>query len=158
MPLINFFLLSEWESKTLPLLVYITIALLQAITSPLVLLACLRWQLEGITPVITIKKGLGLNMCSVVELVSSVIMLYFWMILIQVVRSWLIAFNVINTQNRFVFSVGNFLHRLTEPTLGPIRRLLPNLGGIDLSPVVLILLLVFVQNLLRELTGCVHTF
>ena len=107
---------------------------------------------------ITIKKGLGLNMCSVVELVSSVIMLYFWMILIQVVMSWLIAFNVINTQNRFVFSVVNFLHRLTEPTLGPIRRLLPNLGGIDLSPVVLILLLVFVQNLLRELTGCVQTF
>ena len=97
-------------------------------------------------------------MCSVVELVSSVMMLYFWMILIQVVMSWLVAFNVINTQNRFVYSVGNFLHRLTEPALGPIRRLLPNLGGIDLSPVVLILLLVFVQNLLREISGCGHTF
>ena len=97
-------------------------------------------------------------MCSVVELVSSIIMLYFWMILIQVVMSWLVAFNVINTQNRFVYMAGNFLHRITEPALGPIRRLLPNLGGIDLSPVVLILLLVFVQNLLRELSECGATF
>ena len=97
-------------------------------------------------------------MCSVVELVSSVMMLYFWMILIQVVMSWLVAFNVINTQNRFVYTVGNFLYRITEPALGPIRRLLPNLGGIDLSPVVLILLLVFVQNLLREISECGHSF
>ncbi len=93
-------------------------------------------------------------MCSIIELVSSVIMLYFWMILIQVVMSWLVVFNVINTQNRFVFMVGDFLHKITEPALGPIRRLMPNLGGIDLSPVVLILLLVFVQNLLREVSGC----
>ena len=97
-------------------------------------------------------------MCSVVELVSSVMMLYFWMILIQVVMSWLVAFNVINTQNRFVYPGGNFLQRITEPALGPIRRLLPNLGGIDLSPVVLILLLVFVQNLLREISECGHSF
>ncbi len=93
-------------------------------------------------------------MCSIIELVSSVIMLYFWMILIQVVMSWLVVFNVINTQNRFVFMVGDLLHKITEPALGPIRRLMPNLGGIDLSPVVLILLLVFVQNLLREVSGC----
>jgi YggT family protein len=99
-------------------------------------------------------KGLGLRMCSIVELVASVIMLYFWMILISVVMSWLVAFNVINTQNRFVFMVGDFLHKITEPALGPIRRILPSLGGIDLSPVVLILLLVFVQNFLREITSC----
>ena len=105
-----------------------------------------------------VTKGLGVHMCSVVELVSSIIMLYFWMILIQVVMSWLVAFNVINTQNRFVYTVGNFLHRITEPALGPIRRLLPNLGGIDLSPVVLILLLVFVQNLLREISECGQSF
>ena len=81
-------------------------------------------------------------------------MLYFWIILIQVTMTWLVAFNVINTQNRFIYMVGDFLHRVTEPALGPIRRILPNLGGIDLSPVVLILLLIFVQNLLRELSGC----
>ncbi|NQV60431.1 MAG: YggT family protein [Alphaproteobacteria bacterium] len=93
-------------------------------------------------------------MCSIVELIASVIMLYFWMILIQVVMSWLIAFNVINTQNRFVYMVGDFLYKVTEPALGPIRRILPSLGGIDLSPVVLILLLVFLQNFLREVTSC----
>ncbi|MFP6695809.1 MAG: YggT family protein [Alphaproteobacteria bacterium] len=97
-------------------------------------------------------------MCSVIELVSSVIMLYFWMILIQVVMSWLVVFNVINTQNRFIYTVGDFLHKITEPALGPIRRLMPNLGGLDLSPVVLILLLVFLQNLLREVSGCGHGF
>ncbi|MBT3333171.1 MAG: YggT family protein [Rhodospirillaceae bacterium] len=97
-------------------------------------------------------------MCSIVGLVTSVIMLYFWMILIQVVMSWLVVFNVINTQNRFVYRVGDFLHKITEPALGPIRRILPSLGGIDLSPVVLILLLVFVQNFIREISGCVPGF
>ncbi|MBT4045323.1 MAG: YggT family protein [Rhodospirillaceae bacterium] len=97
-------------------------------------------------------------MCSIVGLVTSVIMLYFWMILIQVVMSWLVVFNVINTQNRFVYMVGDFLHKITEPALGPIRRILPSLGGIDLSPVVLILLLVFVQNFIREISGCVPGF
>lgn len=81
-------------------------------------------------------------------------MLYFWMILVQVVMSWLVVFNVINTQNRFVYTVGDFLHKITEPALGPIRRILPSLGGIDLSPVVLILLLMFLQNFIREITGC----
>jgi YggT family protein len=64
--------------------------------------------------------------------------------------SWLVAFNVLNTRNRFVYQVGDMLYRLTEPALRPIRRVLPNLGGIDLSPVVLILLLVFIRSLLFE--------
>ncbi|HJM92548.1 MAG TPA: YggT family protein [Alphaproteobacteria bacterium] len=81
-------------------------------------------------------------------------MLYFWMILVQVIMSWLVVFNVINTQNRFVYTVGDFLHKITEPALGPIRRILPNLGGIDLSPVVLILILIFVQNFIREISSC----
>ena len=93
-------------------------------------------------------------MCSIVELVASVIMLYFWMILVQVIMSWLVVFNVINTQNRFVYTVGDFLHKITEPALGHIRRILPNLGGIDLSPVVLILILIFVQNFIREISSC----
>jgi YggT family protein len=93
-------------------------------------------------------------MCSIVELVASVIMLYFWMILVQVIMSWLVVFNVINTQNRFVYTVGDFLHKITEPALGPIRRILPNLGGIDLSPVVLILILIFVPHFIREISSC----
>jgi YggT family protein len=65
--------------------------------------------------------------------------------------SWLIAFNVVNTRNRFVYTVADIAYKLTEPALRPIRRILPNLGGIDLSPLVLILLLGFIQRLLPEL-------
>lgn len=83
-------------------------------------------------------------------LINTVIQLYVWIIILQVVMSWLIAFNVINTNNRFVYLVGDFLYRLTEPAMRPIRRILPNLGGIDLSPMVLLLLLIFAQRLLNE--------
>ena len=88
-------------------------------------------------------------MIALLELLVTVIQLYLWLIIIQVILSWLVAFNVVNTSNRFIYLVGDFLYRVTEPALGPIRRFLPNLGGIDLSPLVLILVLAFVQNLLR---------
>ena len=84
-------------------------------------------------------------------LISTVIELFIWCLIISAILSWLIAFNVVNTQNRIVFMIGDFLHRITEPALRPIRRLLPNLGGIDISPIVLLLLLVFIQRLLIEL-------
>ncbi len=64
--------------------------------------------------------------------------------------TWLVQFNVLNTRNRFVYLVGHSLHRLTEPALRPIRRVLPHLGGVDISPIVLIIGLVFVRNLLFE--------
>jgi YggT family protein len=79
------------------------------------------------------------------------IQLYIWVLIISAVLSWLVAFNVINTRNGFVYAVMNALYRLTEPTLRPIRRILPNLGGLDISPVVLILLLVFLQDVLAGL-------
>ncbi len=78
--------------------------------------------------------------------------LYIWVVIIGAVLSWLIAFNVVNTSNRFVYTVADFLYRITEPALRPIRRLLPNLGGIDVSPIVLILVLIFLQMVL----GNVH--
>ncbi len=81
-------------------------------------------------------------------LIDQVIGLYITLVIIQVVLSWLVAFNVINTRNRFVYMVGDFLYRITEPALKPIRRLLPTMGGIDLSPVVLILGLYFLRVLL----------
>ena len=84
-------------------------------------------------------------------LISTVIELFIWCLIISAILSWLIAFNVVNTQNRIVFMIGDFLHRITEPALRPIRRLLPNLGGIDISPIVLLLLLFFIQRLLIEL-------
>lgn len=85
-------------------------------------------------------------MSAFANLISTVVTLYIWALILSAVLSWLVAFNVINTRNRFVFTVGDFLHRVTEPALRPIRRYLPNLGGIDLSPIVLILLLIFVRD------------
>ncbi len=85
------------------------------------------------------------------NLIANVIDLYVWVLILAVVASWLISFNVINTTNRVVYVVVDFLYRATEPALRPIRRFLPNLGGLDISPVVLILLLIFVQDLLRDL-------
>ena len=64
--------------------------------------------------------------------------------------SWLVSFNVINTQNKFVYTIMNFLWRVTEPALRPIRKIMPNLGGIDLSPIILILALFFIRQLLTD--------
>jgi YggT family protein len=89
-------------------------------------------------------------MQSLLILITQVIQIYTWVIIIGAVLSWLIAFNVINTQNRFVYSVVDIIYRLTEPALAPLRRILPDLGGIDISPVVLLLLLYFAQNLMWE--------
>ncbi len=83
-------------------------------------------------------------------LIDTILQLYIWVIIASVVLSWLVAFNVINTRNAFVHQIGDFLQRATEPVLRPIRNLLPNLGGVDLSPLVLILLLVFVRRLLWQ--------
>lgn len=90
-------------------------------------------------------------MYSLISLIMTVIQIYIYLLVASVILSWLINFNVINTRNQFVAMIVESLLRLTEPGLRPIRRILPNLGGLDISPVVLILLLVFVQNLLREL-------
>jgi YggT family protein len=90
-------------------------------------------------------------MNAVLWLINTIIQIYIMLLIAQVVLSWLTAFNVVNTRNRFVYLVGDFLYRVTEPALGPIRRILPNLGGIDISPVVLILVLVFVQRLLFDI-------
>ncbi len=81
-------------------------------------------------------------------LIDQVIGLYITLVIVQVVLSWLVAFNLVNTRTRFVYMVGDFLYRITEPALTPIRRLLPSMGGMDLSPVVLILGLYFARALL----------
>ena len=86
-------------------------------------------------------------------LLDRIIYLYVWVLIINAVISWLIAFNVLNTQNRFVYSVLGFTYKLTDPPLNYIRRFLPNLGSIDISPVVLILLIYFVRDLIRNIAG-----
>lgn len=89
-------------------------------------------------------------MNAVVLLIDQLLRLLIWMLVAQAVLSWLVAFNVVNVRNRFVNSVGYFLDRLTGPLLAPIRRYLPDTGGIDISPVVLILLAWFLRNLVVE--------
>jgi YggT family protein len=85
-------------------------------------------------------------MVPLIAFIVYVIQLYIWVIIASAIFSWLIAFNVVNTQNRFVYSVADMLYRVTEPALRPIRNVLPNLGGIDISPVILILILMFITN------------
>ena len=89
-------------------------------------------------------------MLSFLWLFDQLVNIVFWIIIIMVVMSWLIAFNVLNNSNHIVRQINYTLHRLTEPLLGPIRRLMPDLGGIDLSPLVLLLGLMFLQRLLHE--------
>ncbi len=90
-------------------------------------------------------------MKSLFLLIDSVINIYIWLIIINAILSWLVAFNILNTQNRFVFAVLNATHQLTDPVLNKIRKFIPNLGSIDISPIVLILLLFFIRNLFFEL-------
>jgi len=89
-------------------------------------------------------------MYALLNLVNTVITIYIWLLIIQAVLSWLVAFGVVNRHNRVVAMAGDFLWRVTEPVLRPIRRVLPDLGGIDISPVILILLLYFLRNLMFE--------
>ncbi len=84
------------------------------------------------------------------DLVSTVITIYIWLLIAQAVLSWLVAFGIVNTRHRFVAMAGDFLWRITDPLLRPIRSVLPDLGGIDISPVILILLLYFLRDLMFE--------
>ena len=90
-------------------------------------------------------------MKSVLILFDQAVSLYIWILIINAVISWLVAFNVLNTSNRFVYSVLDVSYKLTAPPLNFIRRYLPNLGSIDISPVVLILVLLFLRNLVFEM-------
>ena len=75
--------------------------------------------------------------------------MYIYIIFAAVIMSWLIAFNVVNVRNQFVGMVADFLYRITEPALRPIRRFMPNLGGIDISPMILILILIFFRLVIQ---------
>ena len=89
-------------------------------------------------------------MKSIFILLDSVITIYLWIIIINAILSWLVAFNVLNTQNRFVFSVLDVTYKLTAPALNQLRRFIPMFGSIDISPVILILLLMFLRNIIFE--------
>lgn len=85
------------------------------------------------------------------QVINIAIDLFIWALIISAILSWLVAFNVVNTRNQFVYSIGSFLDRVTEPALRPIRRILPNMGTLDLSPVVLILVCYFLQMVIAQL-------
>lgn len=90
-------------------------------------------------------------MRAVYWLFETVISIYIWLVIANVVLSFLIQFGIVNARQPIVQQIGEFLYRVTEPALGPIRRRLPNLGGIDISPMVLIIVLVFIRMLVGEL-------
>jgi YggT family protein len=85
-------------------------------------------------------------MLPLIGFIVYLIQLYIWVVIAAAILSWLVAFNVVNTNNRVVLTIGDMLYRVTEPALRPIRRILPDLGGIDISPVILILLLLFIRD------------
>ncbi len=84
-------------------------------------------------------------------LIDIVLGLFVWIMILAVIMSWLISFNVVNTTNRVVYIIADFLYKLTEPVLRPIRRFLPNLGGLDISPIVLLPVIWFIRDVLRRL-------
>jgi YggT family protein len=87
-------------------------------------------------------------MRALLDVILLVLQIYVWLLIAAAILSWLIAFNVVNTRNQLVSTIGEFLYRITEPALRPIRNILPNLGGIDISPVILILIIFFIQSVI----------
>ena len=90
-------------------------------------------------------------MKSIFILLDNIITIYLWIIIINAILSWLVAFNILNTQNRFVFSILDPTNKMTDPVLNKIRGFIPTFGSIDISPVILILFLMFLRNIIFEI-------
>jgi YggT family protein len=108
-----------------------------------------RWndtRLVAIAP--WIREMTGNFVVDLIVFFSYLLTLYVYLLIAAAVLSWLIAFNVVNPRNQFVAIVAEFLYRITEPVLRPIRSVLPNLGGIDISPVIVILIIIFIQTVI----------
>jgi YggT family protein len=86
------------------------------------------------------------DMLALIQTIVLALDIYWWIIIAAAIFSWLYAFNVVNSSNQFVGSIGNFLYRATEPAMRPIRRFLPDLGGIDISPIILLLIIFFLRQ------------
>ena len=87
-------------------------------------------------------------MRALLDVILIALQIYVWLLIAAAILSWLIAFNVVNTRNQFVSAVAEFLYRITEPVLAPIRNFLPSLGGIDISPIILILIIMFLERVI----------
>jgi YggT family protein len=92
------------------------------------------------------RNRLETGMLALIQTIVLAIDIYWWLIIASAIFSWLFAFNVINGRNQFVATIGDFLYRVTEPALRPIRRVMPDLGGIDISPIILLLALFFLRQ------------
>lgn len=87
-------------------------------------------------------------MRAILDIILIILDLYVWLLIASAILSWLIAFNVVNTRNQFVATVADFLYRITEPVLRPIRSAIPDLGGLDISPIILILIIMLIQRVI----------
>lgn len=92
-----------------------------------------------------------------ITVIDIAIRLFIWALIISAILSWLVNFNVVNPRNQFVHTVGTFLYRVTEPALRPLRRVIPVMGGIDITPIALILILWFIQGVLSQLAFRIAT-
>jgi YggT family protein len=95
-----------------------------------------------------VQPALGHEMLELLQFISYLLTLYVYIVIAMAILSWLIAFNVVNTRNPIVHMIAELLYRLTEPALRPIRNLLPNMGGIDISPIILFLIILFIQSVI----------
>lgn len=89
-------------------------------------------------------------MLALIQTILLALDIYWWLIIASAVFSWLYAFNVVNPRNQAIMTIGNALYRVTEPALRPIRRMLPDLGGIDISPIILLLIIFFIRQFLIQ--------
>ena len=87
-------------------------------------------------------------MRAILDIILIALDLYVWLLIASAILSWLIAFNVVNTRNPFVAGVAEFLYKITEPALRPVRSFLPNLGGLDISPIIVILIILLIQRII----------
>jgi YggT family protein len=88
-------------------------------------------------------------MRAILDVILIALTFYIWLVIAMAILSWLIAFNVVNPRNQFVAMVWDFLYRITEPVLRPIRNMMPNLGGIDISPIILFLVIILIQRVIQ---------
>ncbi|MDB5563168.1 MAG: hypothetical protein JWN11_2586 [Hyphomicrobiales bacterium] len=89
-------------------------------------------------------------MRALLDVILLVLQMYWWVVIAMIILSWLISFNIVNTRNQFVDQVWRVLNALTAPVLNPIRRVMPNLGGLDLSPIILFLIIIFIQQVIAH--------
>src|SRR5262249_53771788 len=107
--------------------------------------SCLSTSFRPGTSCARFSEAISYSMRALFLVIDLALEIYIWVLIVAAIFSWLVAFNVVNVRNSVVGAIGDFLYRVTEPVLRPIRSVMPNLGGIDISPVILILIIIFIR-------------